>query len=84
MTIQERVTEGRYYHCVFDINNTGSSAVRQEAEQFRSKAERLFNHAVLKDLLPPPNVPIPLSDKIVDASGRKTLLGLMIWAGRNL
>jgi asparagine synthase (glutamine-hydrolysing) len=81
---RNRNAERRYYYRVFDINNPGWSAVRQEAEQFRTKAEKLFNPAVLREFLPPPNVSIPLSDGIVDASGRKTLLGLMFWAGRNL
>jgi asparagine synthase (glutamine-hydrolysing) len=80
----KRDAERRYYYRVFDINNPGWRAVRQEAEQFRTKAERIFNPAVLRELLPPPNVQISLSDGIVDASGRKTLLGLMFWAGRNL
>lgn len=76
--------ERRYYYRVFDINNPGWLAVRREAEQFRPKAEEIFNPAVLRELLPPPDVPIHVHDGIVDASSRKTLLGLMLWAGRNL
>jgi asparagine synthase (glutamine-hydrolysing) len=80
----DKGAERRYYYRVFDINNPGWVAVRQEAEQFRKKAESLFNPAVLRELLPPPDVHIPLSDGIVEASSKKTLLGLMFWAGRNL
>lgn len=77
-------SERRYYYRVFDINNPGWAAVRSEAEQFRAKAEIIFDRAILRELLPPPGVPIQLHDGIIEGSGRKTLLGFMLWAGRNL
>ena len=76
--------EKRFYFRVFDINNAGWTAVRVYAEQFRPVAETLFKPEALRAFLPPPPTPINLQDGIIDGAARKTLLGLMIWAGRHL
>jgi hypothetical protein len=39
---------------------------------------------VLSELLPPPDVALNLEDGFGDASGRKTLLGLLLWASEYL
>jgi hypothetical protein len=75
--------ERRYYHRVLDLNNPGWVKVRQAAEPFRKMAEEFFDPKRLGQLLPPPNVPLQFSDNISEASSRKTLLGFMLWLGRN-
>ncbi|NEQ77071.1 MAG: hypothetical protein F6K23_31110 [Okeania sp. SIO2C9] len=75
----------RYYYRIFDINNVGYQAVRREAEPYRSKVEHLFNMDVLNELLPPPDVKLKYkSDSILEASGLKVLLGLLLWSKNNL
>jgi asparagine synthase (glutamine-hydrolysing) len=76
--------ERRYYYRVLDINNPGWSAVRREAEIYRSRAETIFDPVVLRELLPPPDVRLHFNDPMVDSNANKTLLGFFLWAGRNL
>ena len=76
--------EQRYYYRVFDINNPGWVGLRRRAEPFREIAETIFEPEILRELLPPPHEPIRLQDGIIDAAGRKVLLGFMLWAGGNL
>jgi asparagine synthase (glutamine-hydrolysing) len=79
-----RGVETRYYYRVYDINSPTWTAVRRAAEPHRKLAEQIFQPEVLRELLPPPETPIQLDDGIVDASRLKTLLGFMLWAGKNL
>jgi len=72
--------EQRYYYRIYDINNPGWVAIRRQAEPYRGRVAQLFNMDVLSELLPPPGVPLNLKDSLRDASGRKTLLGLLLWA----
>lgn len=76
--------ERRYFHRIYDLNNPGWIAVRQRAEPYRERVAHLFNMDVLSELLPPPGVPLKLEDSVRDASGRKTLLGLLLWANEYL
>jgi asparagine synthase (glutamine-hydrolysing) len=76
--------ESRFYYKTFDINNEGWSAVRRDAEQYRVKAEKIFSPEMLRELLPPPNIPIHVPAATVDSSSRKLLLALTLWAGDNL
>ena len=76
--------ESRFYFRTFDVNNAGWQAVREEAEQHRAKAEKILDPRMLKQLLPPPDVPVDAPSVTVDSSGRKLLLAFMIWAGENL
>ena len=76
--------ETRSYFKTFDINNAGWSAVREDAEQYRVRAERIFDSQALKQLLPPPNIPIDVPVVTVDSSRSKLLLAFMLWAGENL
>lgn len=79
-----RGIETRYYYRVYDINNAGWRQVREAAEPYRKKAEEFFQPDVLREILPPPNVEIKVPDKIVDAAKIKTVMGFMLWAGKNL
>ena len=79
-----RGVETRYYYRVYDINNAAWQSVRQAAEPHRKMAELIFQPDVLRELLPPPEMEIRLGDGIVDAARVKTLLGFMLWAGKNL
>jgi len=76
--------ERRYYYRVYDFNNPGWLAVRQQAEVYREKLFGLFNREVLDQLLPGPDVHLNIGDGIIEASGLKTLLGLMLWSKENL
>lgn len=72
--------ERRYFYRIYDINNPGWIAVRQRAEPYRERVAHLFNMDVLSELLPPPSVPLKLEDGIADASGLKTVLGMLLWS----
>jgi asparagine synthase (glutamine-hydrolysing) len=76
--------EQRYYYRVFDINNPGWVELRRKAEPFRERAATIFEPDILRELLPPPHEQIRLQDGIIDAAGRKVLIGFMLWAGGNL
>jgi asparagine synthase (glutamine-hydrolysing) len=71
--------ESRRYYRMYDINGPGWLAVRREAEQSRSLAYEWFDKKVLDTILPPPDVSIPYKDAIIDTSGLKSILGLMLW-----
>lgn len=82
---RRRGVERRYYYRIFDFRNEGWQAVRREAEPGRRLLEDLFDARVLTELLPPPDRPIgDAGDGIIDISGRKLLLGLMLWAQDHL
>jgi asparagine synthase (glutamine-hydrolysing) len=70
--------ESRRYYRIYDINGPGWLAVRREAEQSRSLAYEWFDKKVLDTILPPPDVPIPNKDAIIDTSGLKSILGFML------
>jgi len=74
------VAERRYYYRIFDFHNAGWSAVRRLAEPYRERLFDLFDREVMKEYLPPPDEPLRLERPNSDASGRKLLLGLMLWA----
>lgn len=77
-------SDRRYYFRILNINNPGWVSVRREAERFRRNLGELLDPSALDELLPPPDVEIPSHHGIEDVSGHKTLLGLMLWAGRSL
>jgi asparagine synthase (glutamine-hydrolysing) len=77
--------ERRYYYQIFDINNTGWQAVRQQAEPCRPLVQQLFHEDVLNELVPPPHVPLQCqTDAIIEASGIKALLGFLLWSKNHL
>jgi hypothetical protein len=76
--------ESRYYVRVYDINNEAWRSVRRAAEPYRKLAEEIFEPEALRKVLPPPDVKIEVPDGIIDAAKVKTLLGFLLWAGKNL
>jgi asparagine synthase (glutamine-hydrolysing) len=82
--LRRKRVERRYYYRVFDINGPGWSAVRREAEPYRSRLSDLLDKSTLDALLPPPDVPLHCDDPIIDSAGPKTLLGLFLWAKDHL
>ena len=81
---ERRNGERRYYYRIYDINGPGWVAVRRQAEPYRERVGHLFNQEVLTEILPGPNQPLPVQDGIIDASGAKSLLGFLLWAGDHL
>ncbi len=76
--------ERRYYFRTFDFNSPGWMAVRRQAEPYRERLFNLLDKDVLEELLPAPDVLVDFRDKIVDASGLKLLVGLMLWSKDHL
>jgi asparagine synthase (glutamine-hydrolysing) len=76
--------ETRYYYRVYDINNPAWQSIRLAAEPHRKLAETIFQPEELRRIVPPPDVSIQVKDGIIDAARIKTLLGFMLWAGKNL
>jgi asparagine synthase (glutamine-hydrolysing) len=77
-------TERRFYYRVYDIDNPGWRTVRRQAEPNRRKLYELFNKDSLDEVLPGPDSRVEMTDRIVDASGLKALLGLMTWSKEHL
>ncbi len=76
--------ERRVNHRLWNINrNPGWRAIRQEARSHVSAAGSLLDEEVLQNLLPPPEDPIEVSDAL-SGTGRKTLMGLVLWARKFL
>jgi asparagine synthase (glutamine-hydrolysing) len=71
--------ERRHYYRIYDVNGPGWVAVRREAERHREGVLDLFDRDTLQRLLPAPETVIVHEDPIVDASGTKLLLGLLLW-----
>ena len=76
--------ERRFYYRVFDFNSPGWQAVRRLAEPYRDKLDGLLDRDRLDEYLPPPDVELRVKNGIVDSSGRKMLVGLMLWARDHL
>lgn len=75
------IPERRYYRRMYDPDNAGWVAVRRAAEPYREALHDWFHPDVLRELVPEPEHPMALERPIADGFGRKTLLGLMLWAG---
>jgi hypothetical protein len=58
--------------------------VREKAEPHRARVLHLFERDALNALLPPPGAPVDCADAIVDTSGMKLLLGLLLWSEANV
>jgi len=76
--------ERRFYYRVFDFNGPGWQAIRRLAEPHREKLGALMDLDRLNEYLPPPGVELRVKNGIVDSSGRKMLVGLMLWARDHL
>lgn len=73
-------TERRRYYRLYDINGAGWRAVRREAEPYREGVAHLMREDVLHNVLGSPDTEVSLHDPIVDSSGLKLLLGLLLWS----
>lgn len=84
--LQQKVgIERRYYYQIFDINNKGWQAVRNQAENCRPLVQQLFHEDILNELVPPPEVKITCqTDAIIEASGIKAILGFLLWSKNHL
>ncbi len=76
--------EHRYYFRIYDFNGPGWVAVRRQAEPYRERVLHLFNRDVFDELLPGPDVPLRFENSITEASGLKSLLGLLLWSREHL
>lgn len=77
-------SERRYYFRTYDFNSPGWLAVRQQAEPYRDRLFEFFNRDVLEELLPAPEATVSVGDGIIETSGLKLLLGLMLWSKDHL
>ena len=57
--------------------------MRRLAEPHREAAGEFFWPEKLREIAPPPEVPVQCWDGIVDPSGMKSLLGFWLWLGRH-
>lgn len=76
--------ERRFYYRLYDFNGPGWRAIRRLAEPHRDKLAGLVDKARLDEYLPPPEVDLATRNGIVDPSGRKMLVGLILWARDHL
>lgn len=72
--------ERRIYFREYNINGPGWRAVRRCAEPHRKKLYDLLDRDTLDKILPAPEENIQVQDGIVEVSGLKSILGLMLWA----
>jgi asparagine synthase (glutamine-hydrolysing) len=72
-----------YYYRIYDFNGPGWRAIRERAEPLRRLGEELFSRDALLELLPPPDRRVETRDGIVESSGRKTLVGVLLWLKDN-
>jgi asparagine synthase (glutamine-hydrolysing) len=79
----ERGRERRYYHRVYDFNNSGWQSVRREAERYRSQAGNLLRPEAVSRLLPAAGTRPHYNNVVLDALRTKTLTGLVLWNGMN-
>jgi asparagine synthase (glutamine-hydrolysing) len=76
--------ERRYYYRIFDFNGPGWTAVRRQAEPHRDRVMHLFRKDPFEKLLPPPDVRLQFANGIPEASGLKSLVGLLLWSKDHL
>ena len=72
--------ERRFYYRLYDFNGAGWRAIRRLAEPHRARLEGLLDMERLNEYLPAPEVNLPMRNGIVEPSGRKMLVGLVLWA----
>lgn len=75
--------ERRYYYRIYDLDSPAWRTIRRIAEPGREALRPLVDVDLLtRDYLPAPDRSLRLRDGIMDAGGRKLLLGLMLVADR--
>jgi asparagine synthase (glutamine-hydrolysing) len=77
---KHRGPERRFYYRLYDFNGPGWRAIRRLAEPHRGKLEGLVDMTRLNEYLPAPDVDLEMRNGIVEPSGRKMLVGLILWA----
>jgi asparagine synthase (glutamine-hydrolysing) len=83
-SMRKRKGEQRYYFRIYDFNGPGWVAVRRLAEPYRERVLHLFDKDTLSELLPGPDVPLEFGNSITEASGLKSLLGLLLWSKEHI
>jgi hypothetical protein len=76
--------ERRYTYRLYDFNGPEWRGLRRAAEPFRERLEPWFHMDALRRFLPDPESDVQFGDAVIDAHGRKLLVGLMLWASRHL
>jgi len=79
-----RGADRRIYFRIFDFNGSAWKMARRQAEPHRRKLYDLFDREALDAMLPAPDADLHVQDGIIDYSGPKLLVGLCLWAARNL
>jgi hypothetical protein len=72
--------EPRRYRRQYDFDGPGWRAIRGAAEPYREQVGAWLNRDALDELLPKPEVSLNLANPFAGGSGRRALLGLMLWA----
>jgi hypothetical protein len=72
--------ERRTHYRTYDFHGPGWTDIRREARRLRDVGAGLFNMDVLDELIPDVHHRVQFRDGIVDASGRKILLGFLLAA----
>jgi hypothetical protein len=73
--------EPRRYVRVFDVNNAGWRAIRDDAEHFREVLYDWFDPEALARQWPGPEVTITTADVIAGSAAMKNLMGLALCIG---
>jgi asparagine synthase (glutamine-hydrolysing) len=76
--------EHLFYYRIYDFNGPGWIAIRKNAEPYREKLYHIFDRDALNELLPGPDVRMKFDNGIIEPSGLKSLIGLMLWSKKNL
>ncbi len=76
---RDRTIERRYYYRVYDFNGSGWLAIRREAERYRNAVLDLFDRRTLEQVLPSRETVVHFEDPIVEPSGMKLLVALLLW-----
>ena len=74
--------ERRRFHRKYDVNGPLWRSIREAAEPLRPLAGEYFERRVFDELVPPAAAHARFADGIVDAAGMRTLLGFLLWLGR--
>jgi len=80
---RQSATEVRYWYRINNFDSAGWRSVRALAEPSRPHMN-LFHKEVLDEILPPPEQPPNRAPQRVQESGRKLLVGFLLWARTHL
>jgi asparagine synthase (glutamine-hydrolysing) len=74
----------RYNYRMYDFNSPGWRAIRRRAELERARLADLFDMEELAAFVPLPDTTLQVDHGILDFTGRKLVVGLMLWAREHL